>query len=218
MGGQQFGTDAVHLDMRGMTRVIDLDAEKGIVDVEAGIEWSELLDGLLAMQRTGPAPVGDPAEADRVATSCRSAAHWPSNIHGRGLTQRPIVDDVESFTLVDPTGEVHDVDRARDRSCSASSSAATACSASSPRSAAARAAADRPARRHAGPVDELMTAFEERIAAGYMFGDCQFSIDERSDDFLRLGILSCYRPDESATAIPDGQRALTPRSGAGSST
>lgn len=58
-------------------------------------------------------------------------------------------------------------------------------------------------------VDELMAAFDQRIAAGYLFGDCQFSIDERSPDFLRVGIFSCYGPEESAVAIPDGQRALS---------
>ena len=50
MGGQQFGTDTVHLDMRGMNRIVGLDAEAGIVDAEAGIEWAELIDGLLALQ------------------------------------------------------------------------------------------------------------------------------------------------------------------------
>jgi len=54
-----------------------------------------------------------------------------------------------------------------------------------------------------------MDAFDERIAAGYTFGDCQFSIDERSPDFLDLGILSCYRPDPDAKEIPAGQRALS---------
>ena len=58
-------------------------------------------------------------------------------------------------------------------------------------------------------VDELMASFDERIADGYLFGDCQFSIDEASPDFLRVGILSCYVPDEAATTIPDGQRALS---------
>ena len=50
MGGQQFGTDTVHVDMRGMTRIVELDDEAGIVHAEAGIEWAELMDGLLAMQ------------------------------------------------------------------------------------------------------------------------------------------------------------------------
>jgi FAD/FMN-containing dehydrogenase len=58
-------------------------------------------------------------------------------------------------------------------------------------------------------VDELMPAFEARVGEGSLFGDFQFSIDEHSPDFLRLGILSCYRPEPAATSIPDGQRALS---------
>ena len=57
-------------------------------------------------------------------------------------------------------------------------------------------------------IDELADAFEERIASGYTFGDCQYSVDEASDDFMQRGILSCYRPEGGATVVPEGQRAL----------
>jgi len=36
MGGQQFGTDTVLIDTRGLKRILNLDAEKGVVEVEAG--------------------------------------------------------------------------------------------------------------------------------------------------------------------------------------
>ena len=44
-GGQQFAAKAVLLDMRGMNRVISLDAKTGILSVESGIEWPELIQG-----------------------------------------------------------------------------------------------------------------------------------------------------------------------------
>ena len=50
MGGQQFGTATILIDMTGMSRVLSLDAERGIVEVEAGIEWPELLDYLSRVQ------------------------------------------------------------------------------------------------------------------------------------------------------------------------
>ena len=56
-------------------------------------------------------------------------------------------------------------------------------------------------------VDELMDRFDDRIADGFLFGDCQFSIDERSPDFLRVGIFSCYGPDA------DGDRRSRTASG-----
>src|ERR1700723_3781598 len=55
MGGQQFGTDTQLIDIRKLNRVLHLDRESGILDVEAGIEWPELIDSYLALQQAnGP--------------------------------------------------------------------------------------------------------------------------------------------------------------------
>src|SRR5712691_1851547 len=45
MGGQQFGTDTLLMDMRKLSRTLRLDRKNGILEVEAGIEWPELIDG-----------------------------------------------------------------------------------------------------------------------------------------------------------------------------
>jgi len=209
MGGQQFGTGNVHIDMRGMTRIVGLDADDGIVDVEAGIEWAELIDGLLALQAGGPLTWGI-RQKQTGSDNLTLGGALASDIHGRGLTQRPIVDDVESFTLVDHSGAVYSVSRATHEELFryviggyGLLGVVT--------SVRLRLARRQILRRVVTllSVDELMAAFEERIATGYLFGDCQFSIDERSPDFLRVGIFSCYGPDETATSIPDGQRALS---------
>src|SRR5205823_6749212 len=50
MGGQQFGTDTLLIDIRTMNRVLHLDHEKGILEVEAGTEWPELINGYLTLQ------------------------------------------------------------------------------------------------------------------------------------------------------------------------
>jgi hypothetical protein len=46
-------------------------------------------------------------------------------------------------------------------------------------------------------ADDLMKRFEERIQAGFLYGDFQFSIDGKSPDFLRRGatreqVAACY--------------------------
>ena len=68
MGGQQFAEGAVLIDTRPMGRILGLDAERGVVEVEAGIQWPELIHGLIAMQpaasRTGT-HLGHHPEADR---------------------------------------------------------------------------------------------------------------------------------------------------------
>ncbi|MCW2973255.1 MAG: L-gulono,4-lactone dehydrogenase, partial [Thermoleophilia bacterium] len=50
MGGQQFVTGGLLLDMRSLARVLDFDRDAGLLTVEAGIEWPELVAYLLAEQ------------------------------------------------------------------------------------------------------------------------------------------------------------------------
>ena len=84
MGGQQFLTGGTLLDMRSMSRVLGLDRERGTVDVEAGILWSDLVPKLRAMQADGGPKwsiVQKQTGADRLSVGGAIAA----NGHGRGL-------------------------------------------------------------------------------------------------------------------------------------
>jgi FAD/FMN-containing dehydrogenase len=58
--------------------------------------------------------------------------------------------------------------------------------------------------------ETLPDAFAERIADGFDYGDFQFCTDPASDDFLRTGVFSCYRPVPDATPVPSSQRELRP--------
>src|SRR5688572_8466987 len=107
MGGQQFARAGWLLDMRPLKRVLSLDCERGLVTVEAGIQWPELIAELQRLQpRTradDPAPwsiVQKQTGADGLTLGGALAA----NVHGRGLTLAPIVSNVESFLLVDAEG------------------------------------------------------------------------------------------------------------------
>src|SRR3979490_2567568 len=53
MGGQQFGTDTLLIDTRGLSRVLNLDRKHGIVEAEAGIEWPELIHGYVPCRAGG---------------------------------------------------------------------------------------------------------------------------------------------------------------------
>lgn len=113
MGGQQFALDGVPLDMDQMRRVLAFDDAAGLIEVEAGIQWPELIDYLAR----APAPHGrrwsirqKQTGADRLSLGGCLAA----NIHGRGLRMRPFIDDVESFTLVDAHGELRRCSRTGD--------------------------------------------------------------------------------------------------------
>ena len=209
MGGQQFGEGTVLLDMNRFNRVIAFDAEAGIVEVEAGIQWPELIAHMLDAQIDEQQQWGiiqKQTGADRLSIGGALAA----NVHGRVLGRKPIIDDVESFTLVDGDGQI--------RTCSREENAdlfrlaiggyglfgviATV---------RLRLARRLKVERVVEMLDiaDLMDAFDQRMADGYLFGDFQFAIDPDGDDFLREGVFSCYRPVHPETPMAAGQRALS---------
>ena len=209
MGGQQFGAGTVLLDMREMNRVLALDLEQGEVEVEAGIQWPELIAELRARQEGRPWQWGiiqKQTGADRLSLGGALSA----NVHGRGLTLQPIISDVISFTLVDAEGAV--------RHCSRHVNADLfrlaiggyglfGVIASVRLRLARRRKVERVVR--VVDVDDVRPAFEERIADGFTYGDFQFAIDPAGDDFLKGGVFSCYRPVSDDTLVPQDQRALS---------
>jgi len=60
-------------------------------------------------------------------------------------------------------------------------------------------------------VDDVMPAFTRRIQDGFLYGDFQFAIDPASQDFLRRGIFSCYRPVRYRDTDYASQEALHER-------
>src|SRR4051812_38631289 len=104
MGGQQFARGEMLLDLRLLRRAIALDRHRGVIEVEAGIEWPELMQACHALQPRDPAPWTirqKQTGADRFTLG----GSLSSNIHGRGLAMKPIAADIEAFTLIDSTGK-----------------------------------------------------------------------------------------------------------------
>ena len=84
MGGQQFGESALLVDTRALDRVLDFDAERGIVTVEGGTEWPALIAHLNEVQVGRERQWGiyqKQTGADRLSL----AGALSSNAHGRGL-------------------------------------------------------------------------------------------------------------------------------------
>src|SRR5688572_11157249 len=84
MGGQQFCRGGLLLDTSRLTRILELDGQRGLVTVEAGVEWPELIAHLAwaaADQPGGWSIVQKQTGADRMTIGGSLAA----NIHGRGL-------------------------------------------------------------------------------------------------------------------------------------
>src|SRR6266849_2833077 len=209
MGGQQFGTDTLLIDIRKLSRVLNLDRKRGIMEVEAGIEWPELIDGYLALQN-GDAQTWGIAQkqtgADRLTMSGTIAA----NAHGRGLKMKPFVSDVESFVLVDATGTAHTCSRTENSELfrlvhggyGLFGVVTSLRLRLAPRKQVERVV-------EIQTVDDLIAMFETRIADGFQYGDFQFSIEHASEDFLNKGVFSCYRPVPMDTPMPSAEKQLT---------
>lgn len=209
MGGQQFCEGALLLDMRHLDRIVAFDEINGLIEVEAGIEWPALIDYLAAAQRPqGPrwSIRQKQTGADRLSLGgCLS-----SNVHGRGLRMRPFIDDVESFTLIDGQGQLRLCSRAANSDLFRLAIGGYGLFGVIA-SVTLRLAPRRKMRRDVAllQLDALLPAFAQRIADGYVYGDFQFAIDPASDDFLQLGVFSCYVPVDDACPMGEADKHLS---------
>ena len=202
MGGQQFGTDTVLLDTTGLNHVLDFDVDSGIVEVEAGIQWPQLIAYLSGAQAESPrlwAIVQKQTGADRLSIGGALAA----NVHGRGLVHRPIVQDVESFVLIDADGETQLCSRDENTELFRLAIGGYGCFGAIA-SVRLRLGVRRKLERIVEIVEvaDVMLLFEERIGDGFLYGDFQFGIANNSDDFLSRGVFACYRPVADDAMMP----------------
>lgn len=206
MGGQQFGAGTLLIDVRKLNRIIHLDQTRGIIEVEAGIEWPQLIDGYLALQTNQTKQWGIAQKqtgADRITLAGTIAA----NAHGRGLKMKPFISDVESFVLVDATGTACICSRTENPELfklvhggyGLFGVVTSVKLRLIPRTKVERIVEIR-------STDDLISAFDQRISDGFQYGDFQFSIERESDDFLHKGVFSCYRPVPFATPVRENKQ------------
>jgi FAD/FMN-containing dehydrogenase len=209
MGGQQFVTGGMLLDTRALDKVISFDAARGTIEVEAGIQWPSLIDYLASAQERSGRQWGIAQKqtgADRLSIGGAIAA----NVHGRGLAMRPLIADVESLVLVNADGDVLTCSRLENPELFrlvVGGYGLLGCVHSATLTLVPRRTLERVV--EVLPLEEFIAAVEERIRDGFLYGDFQFVTDHESDDFLRKGVFSCYRPSEREGPPPPGQRALS---------
>jgi FAD/FMN-containing dehydrogenase len=105
MGGQQFAEGALLVDTRSMNRVLAFDDERGVINVEGGIQWPELIGYLNRVQQGRDRQWGiyqKQTGADRLSI----AGALSCNAHGRGLNLKPIIQQVEAFDVLDADGDL----------------------------------------------------------------------------------------------------------------
>jgi FAD/FMN-containing dehydrogenase len=197
-GGQQFAVHSTLLDMRDLNRVLSFDAKTGILSVESGIEWPELIQGYSNLQKDVVAwgIRQKQGGGDRMTLGGALAA----NAHGHCLGAAPMIGDVEWIDVVTADGKLKHCNRKKEQELFSLAIGGYGLFGVVvgvglrlvPRKKVRR-------RVETRTTAELVELIEKRTAAGAPFGYFQYSIDEVSLEFLRTGVLTTYEivPDET---------------------
>ncbi len=207
MGGQQFLSDGTLVDTRRMRQILGFDCERGLVEVESGVLWSDLIPKLARVQGACSnrwSIIQKQTGADHMSIGGSLAA----NGHGRGLKMKPIVQDVEAFKLVDANGDLIECSRETNPELFALVIGGYGLFGVIT-SVTLRLQPSGKLERTVQilDVDELPKAFEKRIDEGYQYADFQYMTDERSDRFMNVGVFSGYRPVEGDTPTHGNARS-----------
>jgi len=210
MGGQQFRADGMLVDTRALSRLLAFDQENGVIAAEGGIQWPELIGHIAQAQEGSERQWGiyqKQTGADRLSLGGALAC----NAHGRGLTLKPIIQQVESFDLVDPAGAIRTCSRVENRDLFGLAIGGYGLFGVvsvvrlrlRPRVKVRRVV-------ELTDVAGIMERFEERIRDGYLYGDFQFATDQSRDSFLRRGVFACYQPVPIDTPLTPSPARLSP--------
>lgn len=208
MGGHQFIEGGCVLDLRGLNRVIDFDRERGLITVQGGATWPELMRAYLG-QQAGSSQQWGLRQKQTGADALTVGGAIAANIHGRGLNFAPFSMDVESLQIVTASGELVVCSRRQEADLfrlvvggyGLFGVIVSATLRLVPRQKVQRVV-------ELLTVTDLMRAFEARIAQGYTYGDFQFATDPSRRGFLHDGVFSCYRPVELGRPIGANQIRL----------
>jgi len=181
--------------------VISFDQERGLIEAEAGIQWPKLIRTYLDAQADSAKQWGI-AQKQTGADTFTLGGSLSSNVHGRGLTMKPLISNIESFTLINADGK--SIRCSRDENNELFRVAIGGYGLFGLiGSVTLRLVARRKLRRVVEIIraDDLTKHFEERIAQKFLYGDFQFLVDEKSSDFLQRGVFSCYQPIDEREPI-----------------
>jgi FAD/FMN-containing dehydrogenase len=210
MGGQQFCSDAVQLDLSGLDRILKVDHSRRTATIEAGACWPEILAGLQAAQLDIRVPLTfrqKQTGADRLSLGGALAV----NAHGRGLRWPPFVSEISSFRLVDARGELIRCSRREN-----SELFRLAIGGYGLFGVVVEIQLRLVPRRKLERVVEITTlgdiaeTFDARIREYFEYGDFQFMTDSAAEGFMNQGVLSCYRPVADEREVTAARVELAP--------
>jgi FAD/FMN-containing dehydrogenase len=194
MGSQQFATDSICIDARQLARVISFDRERGLLEAEAGIQWPKLIRWYLDAQPDETKQWGI-AQKQTGADTFTLGGSLSSNVHGRGLRMKPLISNIEAFTLIIADGK--SIRCSREENSELFRLAIGGYGLFGLIESVTLRLVPRQKLRRVVDIlraEDLPERFEKRIAQNFLYGDFQFSVDEKSPEFLQRGVFSCYEP------------------------
>jgi len=192
-GGQQFAAHSALLDMRNMNRVLEVDSKTGIMKVESGIEWPELIQGYLAAQ--GSNPVWGIRQKQGGADHMTLGGTIAANAHGHCLGSPPIVGDLEWLEILAADGKPKRCSRKENAelfSLVVGGYGLFGVITTVGLRLVQRGKVQRSV--EARTLAEAVELVEKRAASGASFGYFQYNIDVTSTEFMRAGVLTTYKP------------------------
>ncbi len=208
MGGQQFVKNGLSLSSRKFKRIGPFEKKPQIVSVQSGVSWPELTKWLRNEQK-GQINELTIIQKQTGADELTLGGALSSNIHGRVLGRKPIVNDVQGFYITTPDSERIYCSRKENQelfNLVIGGYGLFGFIDSIDLSLTERIKLRRNVSEN--ELDGVIPALEEHTADGAMFGDFQYMTDETSSDFLSKGVLSVYKPVAQDTVIPDNQLGL----------
>ncbi|MBA3992127.1 MAG: hypothetical protein C0469_01275 [Cyanobacteria bacterium DS2.3.42] len=200
MGGQQFLTDGILLDTSQFNQVVDFDSDGGLITVQAGMLWGDLVTALGRLNQQHKCNwsiIQKPTGADDISIGGSLA----SNIHGRVLGRKPFIADIEHFTAIMADGKRATVSRTENAELFALAVGGYGmfCFVED---VTIRLIKSTKLVRKVELTDScnLVDRLSQMQAEGATYGDFQFCIDSSADTFLTNGILSTYHPVADDTA------------------
>jgi FAD/FMN-containing dehydrogenase len=201
-GGQQFATRSVLVDMRGMNGILNLDAKSGILSVEGGIEWPELIQGYLKAQSN--APTWGIRQKQGGGDRMTIGGALSANAHGHCLGAPPLIADVEWIEIATADGAARKCSRREEKelfSLAIGGYGLFGIITAVGLKLTPRHKVRRTVETHT--LAEAIPLVERRTANGSAFGYFQYSSDETSLEFMRTGILTTYEFVGDDTPLSD---------------
>ena len=210
MGGQQFASGSLHLDMTELDKILEIDPKRGLLHCEAGIMWPKIID--ITQSMASPHKLGwgirqKQTGVDDVTLGGSIAA----NAHGRGLGLCPMADDIEEITLVNSSAEVVVCSRNQNKELFSLVIGGYGLFGVI-YSTKLRLIPRQKVKRIVNVIDiqDAENAIYRRIDEGCIYGDFQYAVDPSGEEFMSRGVFACYKPVDDEMAIDDDQSDLPP--------